>query len=124
VPSPVLMVASVTRPIVAYMTSRRQIGDPCRVVAGDNDIRDHGACRLGSALRGLGFRVVLEPDIDGDVGIRFSNSADFGRFVSTAVSLLAGEEIVRVGSGCLATLSWQAAGLICHRAGAPGGCLR
>jgi hypothetical protein len=79
---------------------------------------------LGAALRRQGFEVVLELDVEGYVGIRFSNSAEFGRFVSTAVRLLAGEEIVRVGTGCVATLNWRAAGLICRRAGAPGGCLR
>jgi hypothetical protein len=79
---------------------------------------------LGAALQGMGFQVVLEFKVDGEIGIRFSNSAEFGRFVSTALRLLGGEEVVRIGSGCLATLNWHAAGLICRRAGAPGGCLR
>lgn len=79
---------------------------------------------MGAALQRMGFRVVLEPDIDGEIGIRFANSSEFGRFVSTAVRLLAGEEVVRIGRGCLATLNGHAAGLICHRAAAPGGRLR
>lgn len=79
---------------------------------------------MGAALRGLGFEVVLEIDVEGQLGIRFSNSAEFGRFVSTAVRLLAGEEVVRIGTGCLATLNGRAATLICRRAGPAGGCLR
>jgi hypothetical protein len=64
----------------------------------------------------MGFQVTLEPDGDGDIGMQFSNSAEFGRFVAEAVRLLSGGEVLRIGSGCLATLSRRAAALICDRA--------
>jgi hypothetical protein len=64
----------------------------------------------------MGFQVVPELDRDGDIGLRFSNSEEFGRFVSEAIRLLAGDEIVRIGRGCLATLNRKAANLICDRA--------
>jgi len=65
----------------------------------------------------MGFEANLEPDIDGDIAIRFSNSEEFGRFVAEAVELLSGDEVVRIGSGCLATLGRHAATLICDRSG-------
>ena len=64
----------------------------------------------------MGFQATLEPHIDGEVGLRFSSSEEFGRFVAQAVRLLSGDEVVRVGTGCLATLNPHAASLICIRA--------
>jgi hypothetical protein len=72
--------------------------------------------RLSVTLKRMGFQVILEPDCDGDIGLRLSNSAEFGRFVSEAVRLLSGDEIVRIGNGCLATLTRRAVELICDRA--------
>lgn len=72
--------------------------------------------RLGAVLLRMGFRVILVPDIDGDIGLRFSNSEEFGRFVEEAVRLLSGDEVVRIGRGCRATLNRHAITLICDRA--------
>ena len=72
--------------------------------------------RLGAILVRMGFQAILGSDIDGDIGVRFSNSEEFGRFVAEAVRLLSGDEVVRIGGGCLATLSRHAAALICDRA--------
>jgi hypothetical protein len=65
----------------------------------------------------MGFQAILRHDIDGDIGIQLSNSDEFGRFVAEAIRLLSGDEVVRIGSGCLATLNRHAATLICDRAG-------
>jgi hypothetical protein len=64
----------------------------------------------------MGLQVRLTPDIDGGVGIRFSNSEEFGRFVVEAIRLLSGDEVVRIGGGSLAMLSRDAVILICDRA--------
>ena len=72
--------------------------------------------RLKAILLRMGFQVTLSPDGIGDIGIQFSNSMEFGRFVAEAVRLLSGDDVIRIGSGCLATLSLRAAALICDRA--------
>ena len=72
--------------------------------------------RLSATLKTLGFQPVLKAELNGDVGLRFSNSTEFGRFVSEAVRLLSGDEIVRIGNTCMVTLNRHAARLICERA--------
>lgn len=64
----------------------------------------------------MGFQANLQPDINGDIRIRFPNSEAFGRFLSESVRLLSGDEIIRIGGGCLAILNRQAAILLCDRA--------
>ena len=72
--------------------------------------------RLAALLRRMGVDAVVESRSPGDVDVRFSNSHDFGRFAAEAVRLLSGDEVIRIGTGCLATLSRRAAILICDRA--------
>jgi hypothetical protein len=72
--------------------------------------------RLDAILLRMGFQAIAAIDSAGDIGIRFLNSKDLGRFVAEAVRLLSGDEVVRIGSGCLATLNRRAATLICDRA--------
>ena len=72
--------------------------------------------RLALTLRTMGFDATVELEIDGDIGIRFSNQEELGRFVSEALRLLSGDELVRLGTGRLVTLNQRAATLICDRA--------
>lgn len=75
------------------------------------------AARLSVTLHAMGLALAtLEPRVGGDLGIRFANTDDLGRFVSDALQLLSGDEIVRLGGGCLVTLSREAATLLCDRA--------
>jgi hypothetical protein len=72
--------------------------------------------RLRAVLLRMGFQAIVEPGMDGDIRVQFSNSDEFGRFVAKAISLLSGDEVLRIGSGCLATFNRHAATLICDRA--------